>query len=161
MPKRGFVRQSMGWVMDKITIDTNVLVRLLVDGDEGQRDAAVEVLDAAEVVIIPTGVFMETIWVMMSVYKLSRDHVLATLRGIIASIPKIQVRTDEIEAGFAMMVQGGDFADGVHAYMGRKQGGAVFVTFDRRAAKILSDQSKAVCLLVGRRPEAEYKDKAE
>ena len=49
--------------MRQIAIDTNVLVRLFVDDDLVQRDKALELLESADSVIVPTTVFLECVWV--------------------------------------------------------------------------------------------------
>jgi predicted nucleic-acid-binding protein len=45
------------------------------------------------------------------------------------------------------MDAGGDFADGVIAFEGRRLGGDVFLTFDRQAAKLIAAAGGAVELL--------------
>lgn len=39
--------------------------------------------------------------------------------------------------GIAVLEAGGDFADGVIAYEGSRLGGQTFVSFDRKASKLL------------------------
>lgn len=46
-----------------------------------------------------------------------------------------------------MLRNGGDFADGVIAYEGNWLSGDVFVSFDRRAAKLLAAKGMKVQLL--------------
>lgn len=46
-----------------------------------------------------------------------------------------------------MLDAGGDFADGVIAFEGRQMGGETFVTFDRRAAKLLEAGGNPITLL--------------
>jgi len=50
----------------------------------------------------------------------------------------VQVNRGAVTAGLAMLSAGGDFADGVIAYEGGWLGGEVFVSFDKRAVKLLS-----------------------
>jgi predicted nucleic-acid-binding protein len=47
----------------------------------------------------------------------------------------------------AMLDAGGDFADGVIAYDGRRLGGATFVTFDKKAVDRLMRQGVDARLL--------------
>jgi predicted nucleic-acid-binding protein len=42
-----------------------------------------------------------------------------------------------VEAGLAALASGGDFADGVIAFDGRRAGGPVFVSFDRDAVALV------------------------
>jgi len=44
-----------------------------------------------------------------------------------------------VEAGLAMADAGGDFADGVIAFEGRALGGETFVSFDKKAVRLLRD----------------------
>lgn len=133
--------------MNKITIDTNVLVRLLIDDNTHQQAMAVQTLDSANLVAIPTGVIMETVWVLSYSYKVPKTDILSMLRQLILSIPKIRVIDDEVEAGFLMMEMNGDFADAIHAYTGKRLGGDVFVTFDRQAASLLKNSGTETKLL--------------
>jgi hypothetical protein len=43
-----------------------------------------------------------------------------------------------VEAGLAVLAAGGDFADGVIAFDGRRLGGSVFTSFDRRAVELIA-----------------------
>jgi len=50
------------------------------------------------------------------------------------------VRVDRraVEAGLAVFEAGGDFAAGVIAFEGRRLGGSVFASFDRRAVELIA-----------------------
>lgn len=133
--------------MNAVAIDTNVLVRLFVDDDLAQQNTAVQLLEAAEVVVIPTTVLMETIWVLNRSYKIPNDEILAILRDFIASIPKLMVDENAVEAGFAVMARNGDFADGVNAFGGGMLGARTFATFDKQAAKLLGETGVDALLL--------------
>ena len=132
-----------------ITVDTNVLVRLFVcadDEDMRQRTIAKEILEEAKQLVIPTSVFCETVWVLPNHYKIKRDNILSVLENFI-KIPKIHFQKGEIAAGLALMRLGGDFADGVNEYTGTQMGSEQFITFDKKAAKLLIRQGKNVRLL--------------
>lgn len=130
-----------------IAIDTNVLVRLFVDDDLQQQNTAVELLEAAERIAIPTTVLIETVWVLNRSYKVPSADILALLREFIAGVPKLAVDENAIEAGFAVMERGGDFADGVNAFGGGMLGAELFATFDRQAAKLLQQSGVETLLL--------------
>ena len=51
------------------------------------------------------------------------------------------------DAGLSMLKAGGDFADGLIAYEGAWLGGDTFVSFDKQAVSLLSDQGKRAKLL--------------
>lgn len=52
-----------------------------------------------------------------------------------------------VEAGLTIMAAGGDFADGVIAFDGRRLGGEIFASFDRRATSLVAEQGQAVHFL--------------
>jgi predicted nucleic-acid-binding protein len=52
-----------------------------------------------------------------------------------------------VEAGLAVLDQGGDFADGAIAFEGHWLGGEEFVSFDKQAVKLLKAQGKRARLL--------------
>ncbi|MCW5321207.1 type II toxin-antitoxin system VapC family toxin [Verminephrobacter aporrectodeae subsp. tuberculatae] len=99
--------------MNSVIVDTNVLARFLVGDDKQQNKIAKRLFETAEEIIIPTHVFCELVWVLLSVYKSRPEEVHAKICGIIKS-RKVVVRNDEIGAGLQMMETGGDFADGVN-----------------------------------------------
>lgn len=61
-------------------IDTNVLVRFLVNDDRIQGKKARDILESAEkkgdILFIPMVVLMETIWVLDSVYDFPRNEII-------------------------------------------------------------------------------------
>lgn len=128
-----------------VIIDTNVLVRAIVRDHAEEAERATALLAANEVVI-PTQTFCELIWVLARVYKLSRSELMDVVSAW-SDTEGVVVDTAAVSAGLAVMKRGGDFADGVVAFEGRRIGGSVFATFDRRAARILIDEGHE-CLLI-------------
>jgi predicted nucleic-acid-binding protein len=51
------------------------------------------------------------------------------------------------EAGLALLDAGGDFADGVIAYEGNWLGADTFVSFDKKAVKLIEAQGRSAQLL--------------
>lgn len=64
-----------------IAVDTNVLVRVLVDDPEEERQvgAARARVRTAGQVWVPQIVQVETVWVLESAYAFAKDHVINTL----------------------------------------------------------------------------------
>jgi hypothetical protein len=62
----------------------------------------------------------------------------------------VRVDRPAIEAGRAMLAAGGDFADGVIAFEGRRLGGEVFASFDRTAIELIAATRGATRLLICR-----------
>lgn len=133
-------------MMQHITADTNVLLRAVLGDDEMQQKQALTMLQTADAVFIPTTVLCELVWILMRSYKLSRLDTAETLAQLM-QIGNVMVATDEAMAGLALLRSGGDFADGVNEYSGRLMGEQCFVTFDKKAVQLLSEQGKAVILL--------------
>jgi len=59
----------------------------------------------------------------------------------------VVVNTSVVEAGLAILEAGGDFADGVIAYDGHYLGGDTFVSFDKKAVKLLTARGRVARLL--------------
>jgi predicted nucleic-acid-binding protein len=130
----------------KVVADSNVLIRAAVGDNEHQARLARDALRHADEIAISLTVFCEFVWVLERRYRRSR---LDVARGIRAMIDDRRVVYDRfaVAAGLAMMDAGGDFADGVIAFEGRRLGGDVFVTFDKQAAKLITAAGDAVDLL--------------
>jgi predicted nucleic-acid-binding protein len=120
----------------KITVDTNVLVRSAVGDDKKQAAAANRLLESAEIIAVTLPCLCEFVWVLLRVYGLSRSDVAGAIRALLA-VSRVEADRQAAEAGLAVLESGGDFADGIIAYEGRRLGGSVFVSFDKQAVKLL------------------------
>jgi predicted nucleic-acid-binding protein len=130
----------------KIAADTNVLLRAVIGDDEGQAAVARTVLANAELVAIPISAFCELVWVLGQSYRVSAPDIVAAVRVLLAS-GNVVVDRPAVEAGLRLLEAGGDFADGLIAYEGRWLGAEVFVSFDRRAVKLLAAAGEKAELL--------------
>jgi predicted nucleic-acid-binding protein len=130
----------------KIAADTNVLLRAAVRDDPRQAVSAARVLRTAERVAIPVAALCEFAWVMRSMYKRSAAEVARSIRSLITS-PNVVTHLPAVEAGLAVLDQGGDFADGAIAFEGHWLGAEEFVSFDKQAVKLLKSQGKHARLL--------------
>jgi predicted nucleic-acid-binding protein len=128
-----------------IVVDTNILARFIIGDDKAQEEKSRDILRTAKTIIIPTVVFCELCWVMSSAYKQPSNAIASAVRKIL-NIGKVQIKTEEIEAGLKMVDSGGDFADGVIAYVGRAMSNepSTFLSFDKQAIKILSAKGLSV-----------------
>lgn len=130
----------------KVTPDTNLLLRLIVNDDAAQGLAALRILESAAQVAIRVHALCELVWVLRSRYGMPRAEIAAALRGLIVARHVVTDRAS-VEAGLAMLEDGGDFADGVIAFEGRRLGGETFVSFDKTAVKRLGAQAIPALLL--------------
>jgi predicted nucleic-acid-binding protein len=79
-------------------------------------------------------------------YKIETTDIAATIRDLING-GNIVVNRPAAEAGLAILSAGGDFADGVIAYEGNWLGADTFVSFDKRAVKLLKVHPRSARLL--------------
>jgi predicted nucleic-acid-binding protein len=113
------------------SIDTNVVVRLILRDHEQQVAAAVAVLDEA-VLLLPT-VVQESVWVLESVRDLTRATITAQLRDFLTLPTLIVADADAVAWAIDQYAEGADFADMLHLALSRAAD--VFTTFDRRIAR--------------------------
>jgi predicted nucleic-acid-binding protein len=135
----------LGWEAVKITADTNVLVRVLVEDDPQQSKAAQVALQRADMIAISTSALCEVAWVLSQGYKIHPTDIAVSIRLLLSGA--VVANRPAAESGLAMLDAGGDFADGVIAYEGSWLGAETFVSFDKRAVKLLEAQGKAARLL--------------
>ena len=130
----------------KIGLDTNVLLRLIVGDDAAQQRTAAEILEEAELVAISVQALCEFVWVLDRSYRVARPDISASIRRIL-DMRNVVANRPTIEAGLAVLDAGGDFADGVIAFDGQWLGGETFVSFDRKAIKLVEGQGTPTLLL--------------
>ncbi len=130
----------------KITADTNVLLRLVLDDDPPQEVVAIDTLDDAELVAISLQSLCEFVWVLDRGYGKARADIAVAVRRLL-DLHNVAVNRPAAEAGLRLLDTGGDFADGVIAYDGAWLGGQTFVSFDRKAVSLLTRQGRQARLL--------------
>lgn len=119
-----------------IGVDTNVLLRVMLGDDQKQAAIAEKELKAAASVTISVSAFCEIVWVMSQGYKISNAEIADALSNLIAA-KNVVVNVPAIAAGLQMLKAGGDFADGVIAFDAFQLGAEEFVSFDRKAIKLV------------------------
>jgi predicted nucleic-acid-binding protein len=130
----------------KITADTNVLVRAITSDDVRQSKVAQSELANADVVALALPALCELVWVLSQGYKIPSADIAEAIRRLMNS-GSVVVNRPAVEAGLALLDAGGDFADGIIAYEGSWLGAEIFVSFDKRAVKLLETQRASVRLL--------------
>lgn len=120
----------------KITADTNILVRVVVEDDPVQSQRAQDMLAAAELVAMPLSALIEMCWVLERVYNLSKSDVARAVRAL-TNAANTAADMPAVESGLMLLDAGGDFADGVIAQEGLWLGADTFVSFDRKAIRLL------------------------
>ena len=113
-------------------IDTNVVVRMLVDDNRRQASAARDLITNHEI-FVPITVVLETEWVMRSGYAFAPAEIAAGLRRL-GGLPGVTFeQSGEVAQALEWLEQGMDFADALH--LTRTTHCDAFVTFDRKFAK--------------------------
>ena len=123
----------------RITADTNVLVRAVVQDDSSQAAEARALLLQATVIAVPVPVFCEFAWVLRRGYGYRADDVAAAIEAIV-SVDAVVTDAPAVDAGLAALHAGGDFADGSIASQGERLGGTVFASFDRGTVARLKER---------------------
>lgn len=135
----------------RITADTNVLLRAVLQDDKEQASAAQALLLCATVISVPVPVFCELAWVLKRGYGRKVDEIAVAIEAI-CEIDAVVTDLPAVEAGLTLLRAGGDFADGVIAHQGEGLGGSVFASFDRSANALLKRNGAAaaeVSALIG------------
>jgi predicted nucleic-acid-binding protein len=130
----------------KISVDTNVLVRAVLNDDPAQSRVARKLLREASLIAVALPCLCELVWVLRQGAKLPKDDVATAVRSLM-NAGNVVVNRPAVELGLAVLDAGGDFADGAIAYEGDWLGGETFVSFDKQAVTLLSGQGEAAQLL--------------
>ena len=119
-----------------VTADTNLLCRLVLNDDPVQKGAVEQTFERADLIVIVLASLCEVCWVLRAQFGVKREHIADAMRQLLL-IPRIDVDKDAAGAGIEFLDLGGDFADGLIAFEGRRRGGKVFLSFDRGALRRL------------------------
>jgi predicted nucleic-acid-binding protein len=130
----------------KITADTNVLVRAVTEDDPTQSKAAKIALSKADVVALAIPALCELAWVLSQGYKIPASQIAGAIR-LLTNGENVVVNRPAVEAGLAVLDAGGDFADGVIAYEGNWLGADTFISFDKKAVKLMEARGESARLL--------------
>ena len=122
----------------RITVDTNVLVRLATNDVPEEARRAATALRNAEHIAVPTLALCEMVWVLSRAYRRSREQVELAIERL-RNTPRVFMDDPAVSAGLAVLRSGGDFADAVIAVEGSRLGGATFVSFDKQATKLVAE----------------------
>jgi predicted nucleic-acid-binding protein len=122
-------------------LDTNVLVRFLVQDDATQLAAARKLIgrcvNEGKTLFIPISVSLELEWVLRSNFGFTKGVVLHTLSQLLSSAELGFESEAALELALVRYRDGtADYADCVHAALATLAGEAPLWTFDKSAAKL-------------------------
>ncbi|GAA4666656.1 type II toxin-antitoxin system VapC family toxin [Bartonella pachyuromydis] len=121
----------------KISVDTNVLVRAVLQDDKKQGEMASKILREASLIAISLPCLCELVWILRRGAKLSKEDIALMLRDLLGT-SNIAMNRPAVEAGLTTLEAGGDFVDGIISYEGKWLGGEAFVSFDKLTIDLLT-----------------------
>jgi predicted nucleic-acid-binding protein len=119
-------------------LDTNVLVRYVMDDDEAQADLATRTLQGltpTEPGFISIAALAELNWVLRRSYQVSRAEVAALIRELSAADEVVLQDSEAVREALTSVAGGLDFSDALIAAAGKGAGCTTTITFDRQAAR--------------------------
>ncbi len=122
-----------------IALDTNVLVRYIVQDDPVQAAAATRLIEsecsADEPGLVSSVTLCELVWVLARGYRTARARIVAVLRAILSAEELQAEDPDRAWRALGCFESGGaDFADYLVGAGNRDRGAKTTYTFDARAA---------------------------
>jgi predicted nucleic-acid-binding protein len=123
------------------SLDTNVLVRYLVQDDDRQFALAKKLVQAAlragETLHVPITVMLELEWVLRSNFGFDKDQTILTISSLLASMELTFESEAAAEVALALYQRNkADFAGCVHVALAHAAGESPLWTFDRAASKL-------------------------
>ena len=119
-----------------IAIDTNVLVRLIVDDDNIQARKALKLVEDESEVFISTIVLCKAAWVLESCYALKKSELINTFEQVLR-INQFNIEYSEAiwQALNEYKKVNADFSDCIIATIAKANNCDTVTTFDNQAAK--------------------------
>lgn len=122
-------------------LDTNILVRFLVEDDAAQLAAARKLIRKCvrdgETLYVPVTVSLELEWVLRSGFGFGKDAVVATLSRLLAASELSFESEGALEVALVLYGQGAaDYSDCLHVALASAAGERPLWTFDKAASKV-------------------------
>jgi predicted nucleic-acid-binding protein len=122
-------------------LDTNVLVRYVVEDDTRQLAAARRLIrrciDEGRTLFVPVTVTLELEWVLRASFEYTKDEVLEVLSSLFSAAELSFESERALEVALQLYREGSaDFADCLHAALAAQAGELPLWTFDKRAAQV-------------------------
>ena len=122
-----------------IGLDTNVLVRYVMQDDPKQSEKAsrlIESLTQEAPGFVPVGALIELVWVLTSCYDLSREQIAQALDGLLRAKEIVLERAEQVSQALRTFgASGADFADCLIERTAAAVGCGKTMTFDTGAVK--------------------------
>lgn len=126
-------------------LDTNVLVRYIVQDDSGQLAVAKRLIDRCiaegQSLFVPVTVTLELEWVLRASFGYVKDDVLLVLSNLFSASELTFESERALEVALQLYREGSaDFADCLHIALATQAGEQPLWTFDKGAARIAGAQ---------------------
>lgn len=126
-------------------LDTNVLVRYVVEDDAAQLAAARRLIGRCVreglMLFIPITVVLELEWVLRSNFGFAKEDVLLTLSSLFSAAELTLESERALEIALQLFRKSSaDFADCLHVALATQAGEPPLWTFDKGAAKVAGGQ---------------------
>lgn len=126
-----------------IALDTNALVRMLIEDDEKQARKVIKLIESIEKkgrqIIILNEVLIETVWVLESVYQCTREDIYRFLKTLMHTSTFIFSEPHVIRNVAYRFKKGGDFADLVIVMQALHLHAKKIFSFDKKLQKSFPD----------------------
>ena len=124
-----------------IGLDTNVLVRFLIEDDPVQSAQARRIIERKLTEhnpgFVSLATILETVWVLESIYKRSAQQVAEAIRRILQVETFIIQNEQEVYTAMVALQTGqGSFDDSLIAALGLWAGCTSTLTFDKKASRL-------------------------
>ena len=128
------------------SLDTNVLVRLIVRDDDDQAEIAAKLLGRyvrrSESLWIPATVILELEWVLRCRYKFAKAEVIKAVASLLMTVELVFESEGAVEQALVNYEDGNaDFGDYLHLALAQDANALPFWTFDAKAAKAAGAKS--------------------
>jgi predicted nucleic-acid-binding protein len=91
----------------RISVDTNVLVRAVLQDDPRQAEAASKLLREASLIAVSVPCLCELVWILRRGAKLPKEDVAMTIRDLLGA-GNVVMNRPAVELGLAILEAGGD-----------------------------------------------------
>ena len=121
-------------------IDTNILIRFLIGDDEQQATKVYKLFKTAESekneFFVPLLVVLELIWVLESVYQITRVEILDSISDLVLMpVLRFENKSGVQQFVFAAQENNYDLSDLLIAHSAKVNGCEVVLTLDKKASK--------------------------
>ena len=122
-------------------LDTNVLLRFLLQDDAAQAAAARRLIrataEAGDTLYVPVSVALELEWVLRSRFQMNRASVVQTFSALLETVELRFAAAGAVEWALNRYEEtGADFGDCMHTALASLAGEAPMWTFDKSASKL-------------------------